>query len=417
MSSDNTLTETDLLHRILTFTPELAAPLVKYLKIDVDISIDSPDKLRTARYIVDYVRKMGGHELANLVRKEGVSYSELVYDVGKKLKAPDITEQNSVLCNEELILSKVFGDAFDRMSAAERIPVLDSIGLKNGDVPVGAAGAIIAQLVLKQFGGFGIYRMSVVVANIIARALLGSGLSFAANAMITRTLGALLGPVGWVASGAWFANDLAGPAYRKTIPFVIHFAALRQLIRQQINICVTGDASAGKDALMRQVFGIPGNISPVAGATGRIESHQLKNGETIWVHNLPGFNDPHAIINQHTSDFLHVADTLLVVVDLNRGISDVDIQVVKQITAAAPGKPLLICLNKVDLLRPDVDISELERVAKKRLGDYPMIRTAFDPDPRLGQAPLGAHDIFVWICDQLEASGKDVSQLKKLGLQ
>lgn len=27
MSSDNTLTETDLLHRILTFTPELADPL------------------------------------------------------------------------------------------------------------------------------------------------------------------------------------------------------------------------------------------------------------------------------------------------------------------------------------------------------------------------------------------------------
>ncbi|MEZ2603962.1 hypothetical protein [Kluyvera intermedia] len=181
---------------------------MKYLKIDIDISTDSPDKLNDARHAIDYTRKISGHELANLVRKEGISYSELVYDVGKKLKAPDIAKQNSIQCNEELILSKVFGDAFDRMSVDERIPELDSLGLKNGDVPVGAAGAIIAQRVLKQFGGFGIYRMSVVVANIIARALLGSGMNFAANAMIIRTLGALLGPVGWIASGAWLQTTL-----------------------------------------------------------------------------------------------------------------------------------------------------------------------------------------------------------------
>lgn len=33
----NTLTETDLLHRILTFHPASAEPLVKYLKIEKEV--------------------------------------------------------------------------------------------------------------------------------------------------------------------------------------------------------------------------------------------------------------------------------------------------------------------------------------------------------------------------------------------
>ncbi len=422
MSSDNTLTETDLLHRMMIFHPGSADPLVGHLKLEKEIDLASPDKRRTAEQIINYARKMGGHELMNLCRKgDGIPYDELVYDVGKKMKVPDISKVNTTEGNEALILKKALSDAFDKMTPEERAKFIAAVGLENRNLPVGAAGAVVVQMLMAQLGAGGLCYIALLLTEMLSVALLGRvaaiGALMVVDGAVANAAGVLLGPIGWFATGAWLANDLAGPAYRKTVPFVIHFAALRQLVNRQINICIAGDGSTGKDSLMRQVFAIPGNINPVAGATSSIESRPLKNCPLAWVHNLPGFNDPRATVNQRTDDFLRVADAFLVVVDLNRGISDVDIQVVKQITAAAPGKPLLICLNKVDLLRPDVDISELERVAKKRLGDYPMIRTAFDPDPRLGQAPLGAHDIFVWICDQLEASGKDVSQLKKLGLQ
>ncbi|WP_338420424.1 hypothetical protein, partial [Aeromonas veronii] len=38
----------------------------------------------------------------------------------------------------------------------------------------------------------------------------------------------LTGPIGWVISGVWAAVDLAGPAYKVTIPCVIHVAMLRK---------------------------------------------------------------------------------------------------------------------------------------------------------------------------------------------
>ncbi|MDK9354838.1 50S ribosome-binding GTPase [Lelliottia sp. V106_10] len=422
MFTPNALTETDLLHRILTFHPESAEPLVKYLKIEKEVDLKAPDKHHVAELLINHARKMGGHELANLCRKgEGIPYAELVYDVGKKMKVPDISKINTVEGNERLIIKKALSDAVDKMSPEEREKFLASVGLENRNIPVGPAGAIVVQMLLAQLGAGALSYIALLLTEMLSVALLGRvaawGALVAVDGMVANAAGVLLGPVGWFATGAWLANDLAGPAYRKTVPFVIHFAALRQLVNQQINLCVVGDGSTGKDSLMRQVFGITGKINPVAGITSSVESHQLKNCPLVWVHNLPGFNDPRASVNQRTDDFLHVADAFLVVVDLNRGISDVDIQVIKHISTTAPGKPLLICLNKIDLLRPDADIAVLEQVAKKRLGNYPMLKTAFDPDPRLGQAPLGAHDIFVWICEQLEASGKDVSQLRMSGLQ
>jgi len=53
-------------------------------------------------------------------------------------------------------------------------------------------------------------------------------LSFGANAMLTKTMSILTGPIGWVVTGLWTVIDIAGPAYRVTIPAVIEIAALRQ---------------------------------------------------------------------------------------------------------------------------------------------------------------------------------------------
>ena len=75
--------------------------------------------------------------------------------------------------------------------------------------------------------GFLAYQLAVVVANGVARAVLGRGLTFAANAALTRLLGILVGPVGWAITGAWTAIDLASPAYRVTVPCVVQVAAIR----------------------------------------------------------------------------------------------------------------------------------------------------------------------------------------------
>lgn len=70
--------------------------------------------------------------------------------------------------------------------------------------------------------------MALVVTNGVAKALLGRGLNVAGNAMLTRTMGAFAGPVGWVLSSLWLLIDLAGPAYRVTLPSCIFIAYMRQ---------------------------------------------------------------------------------------------------------------------------------------------------------------------------------------------
>ncbi|MDW2646713.1 ubiquinol-cytochrome C chaperone family protein, partial [Citrobacter sp. HN-141] len=40
--------------------------------------------------------------------------------------------------------------------------------------------------------------------------------------------GAFAGPVGWVLSSLWLLIDLAGPAYRVTLPSCIFIAYMRQ---------------------------------------------------------------------------------------------------------------------------------------------------------------------------------------------
>lgn len=78
-----------------------------------------------------------------------------------------------------------------------------------------------------KLGGFASYKVAVIVANAVARALLGRGLSFAANAALTRWIGVFAGPIGWAVTIAWTALDIAGPAYRVTIPAVIQIAYMR----------------------------------------------------------------------------------------------------------------------------------------------------------------------------------------------
>ncbi len=83
------------------------------------------------------------------------------------------------------------------------------------------------QIAIKNSGFFA-YKMSVIVANSVAKNIIGRGLSFAANQTLTKSIYIFAGPIGWIISSGWFLIDIAGPAYRITIPATIYIASLRQ---------------------------------------------------------------------------------------------------------------------------------------------------------------------------------------------
>jgi uncharacterized protein YaaW (UPF0174 family) len=248
----------------------------------------------------------GSNDLAYVLRGfEGVDYAEIVRDVCEKKKIKDIKQSNrltSVRKNEEALLEALFTDIWNHMSEAEKHLLLKELDLNEMDFLTGgtlSAGARLAAH-LAGAGGFGTYRMAVIVANTVARALLGRGITFAGNAAITRALGVALGPIGWIASGAWLVLDLAAPAYRKTVPAVVQVAALRQLTEQRELIGVMGHGSTGKDSLLKHVFEIDTKeIHPIPGATKAVKLYNAPTTATpLRVMNFPGFGDLHPEVEE-----------------------------------------------------------------------------------------------------------------------
>jgi uncharacterized protein YaaW (UPF0174 family) len=180
--------------------------------------------------VVHEVATFGGNSLANRVRGRGVRYAEVVADVAAQLKVK--TAKDATVEERELaILLKILDDSINKMSVDEREALEEEFrraGVKNADFRAGAPVAAVLAQAGVQLTGFFAYRMAVIVANAVAKAVLGRGLSLGANAALTRLLGIFAGPIGWAISGIWTAVDLAGPAYRVTIPCVCHIALLRQ---------------------------------------------------------------------------------------------------------------------------------------------------------------------------------------------
>lgn len=167
----------------------------------------------------------GGNTGANAVRGEGVLYEEILTDTCKDMKV-DFSKDASVETKEKELLLKVLENALDEMSDSEKKEFLKSVNYKSTDFTKQAImgtlqGAIAA-------GGFASYQLAVVVANAIAKQLLGHGLSLATNAGLAKAIGIVSGPIGWAFTAIWTAVDLAGPAKRVTIPATIYIASLRQ---------------------------------------------------------------------------------------------------------------------------------------------------------------------------------------------
>lgn len=411
-----TLSLVDVLQRSLAQNKEDITPLLGYLsttKEELKVQMERSSTRSDAEKIAYYLRKMGSNDIASLFRSgEGVEYEEIVCDVGEKLKVRGVNKNMSVEINEEFIIQHLFSDALKKMSDEERSALMRSMNLSEKDQGAILAGTLMAsQVMLNQFGGFAVYRMSVILANMLARSLMGNGLNFAANAALVRGVSAFLGPIGWIASGAWLAVEIAGPAFRKTVPAIVHIAMLRQNVLKRLTISVVGDGSVGKDALFKSVFGVDtGNINPIAGSTSDTKVYDLGHTGTIKLINFPGFHDVRSEVNDLVNDNIKHTDLFLLVVDVNRGVSGHDVQTLEKLKAE--GKPVLVCLNKVDMLRPN-DRDRMVHVAKTRLQNPYVIETAFDPDPRLSQdGPIGTQVVFDWVVNQLEAQGKETAHLK-----
>lgn len=188
-----------------------------------------PNHIHYWKLIAAEIQCFGANTFATWFRLgEGVVYKEVLTDVCDKLGV-NYNKNSSIERIENYLLMKILEDALENMSVEDIRNLADSLGMNHTDMTrltpelfVGIFQAVF------QAGGFKSYQLTVIIANAVMKAIFGKGLTFAANATLTKTMSVLTGPIGWVITGLWTAIDVAGPAYRVTVPSVIHVAVLRK---------------------------------------------------------------------------------------------------------------------------------------------------------------------------------------------
>ena len=179
----------------------------------------------------------GANSIATAFRGgKGVEYLEVLYDVADKIGLdyefdPAEMEGDEMDYVEAALLTRVFEESLDKMTPEQREEVVRAMELDTTDF---SKQAILAAIqVATKMGGFTPYKMAVVIAhgafNAIGKKLVGHGLGMGASQLVTKTVSKFAGPIGWAITAAWTAYDMAGPAYRVTIPACVHIAYLRQL--------------------------------------------------------------------------------------------------------------------------------------------------------------------------------------------
>ena len=158
------------------------------------------------------------------------TYREILEKVLKQCKV-DFHASDSVEVMEELLLESIIKDMWEKLSQSERIALLSDLKDDVDNIDFNSIGGITSSVLIQVFraGGFASYKITLIIVNAIAKAILGRGLSLAVNASIARGLSVLVGPIGIILTALWSVYDIAGPAYRVIIPCTILIAAYRKM--------------------------------------------------------------------------------------------------------------------------------------------------------------------------------------------
>ncbi|MGL2725419.1 DUF3944 domain-containing protein [Helicobacter pylori] len=185
--------------------------------------------------IAEELQCYGGNTFINFFRDEGVLYKEILCDVCDHLKV-SYNEKANTSWIEQNMLSKLLKDSLEKMNGREIKELGHELGMTNIDKVIGESKQVLIASVLTLFqaGGSHSYALAISVADAMVRQTLGHGLaSVVGKVALKKTLGILAGPIGWVITGALVSINLAGPAYRVTVPACVLVAALRLKLKAE----------------------------------------------------------------------------------------------------------------------------------------------------------------------------------------
>ena len=214
-------------------------PLVEFIthaQISEDLSSSKeykqyfPNHQRYLHILSHEIRSFGGHTVANLMRRgQGPSYHTIVCDVAKRLKLR-CEEDEPIVAIERRILAHVLKDIYGHLDEEQKQLFVQEVQQYQCN-----NSAMVVRAVEKEdFGELSpktLTLLSVVIASSVARIMgLTSLVPLVGGAFansVSRLIGLLGGPLGWLTTALFSIYEFGGPAYRVTVPCVIHIAMLR----------------------------------------------------------------------------------------------------------------------------------------------------------------------------------------------
>ena len=171
-----------------------------------------PDNMQVMwKELAKELQNFGGNSILKFLRDgQGSSYEKILRDV----------------CNiEHKLLIKIFAKAIGKLSGKEIRSIMDECKMKGYDYT--KQGLLAALLDLQVINHIGFVIVIQTVIRMTTQILVGRGVAFVGLKIISRSIGALCGPIGWLLLAGCSIWHIGGPAYHVTIPAVIQVAYMR----------------------------------------------------------------------------------------------------------------------------------------------------------------------------------------------
>ena len=245
MASEIPLIETDkdLLKVLSVATNDELDTLVKYIteKGFVSSQLDKtekyekyhPDHRMYYKEIAAEIQKFGGSSIANLFRGgKGVPYKEIVCDVADRLEIK-YEKSDSIDKIETLIILATLEKIWNGIDEESKKRMMEKISdrFKDKPLPANFPSDIIEEIIEQKDKEGLCVGLSVgfLASNYMSNQLIGENLASSKSSTVKKILVVgvplLINPLLGIGS---LTGVLAGPAYRVTVPTVIHVAYIRK---------------------------------------------------------------------------------------------------------------------------------------------------------------------------------------------
>lgn len=182
------------------------------------------DMLFLVPQISNELLKYGSNTLATFWHNEPDSYETVLRRVCKQMDVRTM-EKDSVSKMEHNLLTTLCQDTLNKMSERELRLLANENGIPDKTLTRQALTA--ALLMAIRTSRAVLTRIAARVIQYIVEIITVRGVATAGIETATRAVGGVLGPIGWIALGAWTVYDITSPAYRVCVPAVLQVAYMR----------------------------------------------------------------------------------------------------------------------------------------------------------------------------------------------